>query len=183
MNLATVDPARNLKSVMAKANKNKGTNFGPFIFKLILLFPFCSAISMEVPAGMTLIKRTQEVIPFAGKMVAFMINLKFNKMKLKYGYFTPTIIQNVHYGIKPSLSLFEIVPKGMMGYFDMPVCYFRINCGLAIRLASNEEFILVYQNIRNKNDYFTGFTEREEAEALRALEIQSGFELQKKKIS
>lgn len=157
---------------------------------LIIFLSFCSTcstVAMESPEffGLTTINNEQDIAPFEGKLVAFILNdpaslraycyatNTLHGTSLKYG----SIELATFNGALIGYQLTQIVETGTQGFCAI-LCDLHVKKGLAIRCAHDEEIIALHQSMKNKQDNFVLFLDWQYG--LHLLEKQSGFDLQKK---
>lgn len=154
-------------------------------------FIVLSCKPMESPnaSGMIKINSWQDVTQFAGKIVVFIMNnadtpeascsdsCNQEDVQLKYGHIS------AGYLLMDTTSrgyfLQQIVAIGTQG-FSGTLSHSLIEKGLILRCATERELIVLHHNIHSKKDEFLGLTKQ--ANGLKLLERQSGFEMQKRKL-
>lgn len=161
--------------------------FSSFLISSLLSFTSFGMESPEV-SGMVTINKWQDAAPFARKIVVYSnkepmhaitqcwASYCLSNSELRYGF--------VEAGMAPERGIvdyliIQIVATGTQGDNFPVTSWFGKN--LAIRFASDEEIVVLYQYIKNKKDAIAA-SWRDQRNQLKLLEEQSGFEFEKKKI-
>ncbi|GMU18974.1 MAG: hypothetical protein AMXMBFR12_01660 [Candidatus Babeliales bacterium] len=134
------------------------------------------------------IKGEEDLRPFFGKIVAFMLNDSQNALttcyasdilgntQLKFG-----LVYEAYYGMKfRGYQLIQIVKTKTKSFWDI-IEVENIQKGLTMREAYEEELVALHESTSTKKDSFVIYSEPEKG--LRIIENQSGFEFKREKLA